>query len=371
MSINDTYQWYELTPFDAWFFRDGRPMNRGEDARGVKSLFPPSAETVVGAFRAALARGHGWSGRGDWTPEIKKVLGDGFDDLGGLSFLGPLLSRKGEALFACPRHVLFQKDESGKHAAEWLRLSEPVVCDLGTAVRLPVPPPRTADSPGLAESDGHYLTTSGLKKVLQGELPATSEVFRANDLYSFETRVGILRDEQTRTVGEASLYNPTFVRLRKDVSLLVGLSGLPKGWEVPSLFPMGGESRMAKCGLIATDPSKMLSGSGNGSLLLALTPVLSQTQEWHGPGPGGDISTLDASLGGTVESVVSDRPLLVPSWDSVKRHPRNQLLAIPPGTVWWLTGSNPKTGIQQIGARCQHGYGMVVSAEPPQLRAKG
>lgn len=348
-------------------------MNWGEDARGVKSLFPPSAETVVGAFRAALARSKGWPGRDDWSAPLKEVLGDGFDELGKLSFMGPLLSKNGEPLFPCPRHLLLGKDGDNQEPSDWLRPSEPLNCDLGTAVRLPIPPPRSEDSPKLTESDDHFITLSGLKAVSKGELPTSNDLLKTSDLYVFETRVGIFRDEQTRTVGEASLYNPTFVRLKQGVGLLVGLSGLPEDWEIPSLFSMGGESRMARCARISGEPFEQLAGNASGRLLVSITPVISQSEDWHGPGPGDDASCLDPGLKGTVESVACARPVLVPSWDSIKGkgHPRSQLLAIPPGTVWWLSNSDSISGIQQIGARRRHGYGLVISIDSPKVLAKG
>lgn len=369
MSIRDSYQWYELTPCDAWFFRDGRPMNRGEDARGVTSLFPPSAETIVGAFRAALARGQGWAGRGDWSRDIKNVLGDGFDELGQVSFRGPLLSRNGEPLFPCPRHLLLGKEDN--QPKSWLSPGESTWCDLGDAVCLPLPPPREEGGDRLAESDGHFLTLTGFKQVLEGQLPEPSELLKADSLYVFETRVGILRDEVTRTVGDNSLYNPTFVRLKTGVGLLVGLAGLPRGWEVPALLPVGGESRMARCYRLNESPLKELFNPSDGNLLLSITPLISQSQDWHGPGPGEEAALLDTSIRGKVATVTCDRPLLVPGWDSLKGHPRDQLLAIPPGAVWWLSNQDSVSGIQQIGKRCRHGYGLVISAATPKARAKG
>lgn len=363
MSTSDNFQWYELTPCDAWFFRDGRPMNRGEDARGVKSLFPPSAETLVGAFRATLARSQGWPGRGDWPRQIKDVLGDGFDQLGKLSFLGPIMSKDGVPLFPCPRHLLLRNEEP----ESWLTLSEPATCDLGSSIRLPVPPIRDNAAAALTDSDGHFLTLSGFQRVLNGDLPKAEEMLKASDLYVFETRVGISRDEQTRTVGADSLYNPTFVRLRQGVGLLVGLSGLPRGWEVPSLLAVGGESRMARCTPIKDDPLKDISNVSKGGLLLSITPVLSPSQEWYGPGPGGQLSALESRLQVQVESIACERPVLVPGWDSLKGHPRDQLLAIPPGTVWWLSNPDSTSGIRQIGERRRHGYGLVISAATPKV----
>ena len=102
-----------LSPVDSWFFRDGRPYNKGEaNQTDVKSVFPPFAPTAVGVLRAAFGRSMGWSGSGDWPDEIKSKLGDG-RDLGPLTFKGPYLVRSAgkdggqlETLFPAPLHLL-------------------------------------------------------------------------------------------------------------------------------------------------------------------------------------------------------------------------------------------------------------------------
>ena len=326
----------------------------------MQSLFPPTAPTIVGAFRAALARQQGWKGYGDWSEAVKDVLGDGFDELGKLSFLGPLLSKDGDPLFPCPAHILLNKEKL--HPEAWLSPSAPVDCDLGK-VRLPLPPARRDGSSPPVSGDGHFLTLAGLKRVLKGELPKKEEVVEAGELYEFETRVGIERNDQTRTVEDSALYNPTFVRLRQGVGLLVGLAGLPKGWEVPSIFPIGGESRMTRCTPVNKDPLADIHSSPKGHLLIALTPLIAEGEAWQGPGPGEKASGLDSNLNGQIDTLSCNRQLLVPSWDSLKGHPRNQLLAIPSGTTWWLTSPISRSEPWQIGDRCRHGYGLVVSAE--------
>ena len=46
-----TFKAYKLTPVDTWFFRDGRPYNRGEsNLADIKSLFPPFAMKAVNPF---------------------------------------------------------------------------------------------------------------------------------------------------------------------------------------------------------------------------------------------------------------------------------------------------------------------------------
>ena len=103
-------------PLDSLFFRDGRPYTKDESEQvGVASQFPPTPATLVGAVRAAAARGRGWDGHGAWSDDIKKVLGDG-ESLGPLRFRGPVLIRGGDVLFPAPANLM--RDEAGARTAQ-------------------------------------------------------------------------------------------------------------------------------------------------------------------------------------------------------------------------------------------------------------
>jgi len=100
-------RYFKLTPQDAWFFRDGRPYNQGEDNQAdAVSQFPPSPRTVTGAFRAALARANGWNGRNRWNSALNAVLGNDTDDLAALQFHGPFIIRDDTVLWPVPFHLL-------------------------------------------------------------------------------------------------------------------------------------------------------------------------------------------------------------------------------------------------------------------------
>jgi len=107
--MSSSVRWFQLSPVDAWFFRNGRPFNRGENSGAGETLFPPTSSTVIGALRATLARQLGWTGKGPWKQEQIEVLGDR-QDLGGLQFLGPFPTRRSsdevQPWFRVPNHIL-------------------------------------------------------------------------------------------------------------------------------------------------------------------------------------------------------------------------------------------------------------------------
>lgn len=388
--MTDRTRWFDLAPADAWFFRDGRPSNRGEDQSDLASLFPPHATTVVGALRAALARQQGWAGRGPWPAEIGATLGDGFDDLGRLAFTGPFLRKQcgaaAELLFPMPRHLLGKIDEEDDGPTftprSWLR-PEPVACDLGDDVHLPMPP-RQGDAdtqPGTTGGD-FFLTTTGMEAVIAGALPESAQCIHRNSLFTDEPRVGIAFDEQNpqaRTTGEGAIYSPSYVRLQQGVSLAVGITGLPEDWHVPGILPLGGESRLATCRELPQQAVRLPHGEPDDQaiadtgreLLILLTPAhltggdsTDRTDGWIGPRPGEPAAGLHGGLAGSVLTAALDRPVRIGGWD-FRKGPRPLEPFVPAGSVWWLEGVGG--ALDRLGSSpfTAYGYGHAIRARCP------
>jgi len=377
------YRWLQIEPVDAWFFRDGRPFNRGESQDDLECLFPPAPVTVVGALRAALARERGWSGSGSWTDhshELRDILGDGFEDLGRLRFLGPFLLQNGELLWPMPRHVVGhmaeETDEEGRTRTVFVpkRLlrptTDPVICDVGET-RLPelsaggqTVSAQSAEKPP-KPADGVFLTTAGMSKVLAGHLPDKTECRLSEDLFTEELRVGISREVETRTTGRAALYNPRYLRLKPGVSLIEGVAGLPDQWQLPTLMPLGGESRMATVTLLERPPTFPQLATGSLVTLISATPACF-AEPWWGAWPGDGVSRLSGELAGTVVTVAVDRPQRIGGWDSLAGSPLPLRPFVPAGTVWWFESEGmPPNHMIQIGQRHNYGYGicLIGSAE--------
>ena len=89
----------------------------------------------------------------------------------------------------------------------------------------------------LDASDGHWLTRAGMHAVLRGRCPSENEVLESRALWREESRIGLERQQHTRTAKESMLYSSTHVRLmhgrprprrpghRGDVALGVRVSG--------------------------------------------------------------------------------------------------------------------------------------------------
>jgi CRISPR-associated protein Cmr3 len=366
--------WYRLEPVDAWYFRDGRPSNRGEEQSDIESLFPPNASTVVGAFRAALARGKGWDGKSDWNNELIAVLGNGYDDLGQLSFAGPFLMKGRELLFPMPAHVLGRKNDGPDilfEPCDWLEPSaDPVTCDMGR-IRLPLRMGMYQTEIGEKEPsspEGFFINSSGMQKIINGELPLSKECFHISQLFCRESRVGIARDANTMACIEGEIYSPVYTRLKYGISLVMGIAGIPDNWSLPAYFPLGGESRLASCESVFPEFSRQQVGEEN-SILMLVTPGYFPNGNWWGAGPGESAEKLASILSGRVSSAVFDRPSGIGGWDSLKNQSLPMRPFVTPGAVWWIEGNGSAAdsteGFIQIGKQTRHGYGIAFLGRQP------
>lgn len=366
-----------FTPADAWFFRDGRPYHLGEAAQtDVRSVFPPPTPTVIGAVRAALAREQNWNGRGSWKADLQQVLGNGSHDLGALSFRGPFVAHEKQCLFPVPMHLLGSREHHGDASRQWtptsfLAPSESAIeSDLGV-VRFPVPQGRADKDGQLKEPTGLWVTVDGYNKILRGELPEPNALFPSDALWRIEARVGLARDHASRSAREGELYSPAYVRLHRNVELMIDVEGIPDDWPLPELTAFGGESRLAYCEARAGSlplpdvPADQIRDSMRFTVCL-LSPLLLPANDSGGqthPEPQGVLHSL---AGSRIVSACVGKPIRIGGWNSVHREPEPLLAYLPAGSTWFCEVTRPdaldsllEMHGQAIGDRKAHGLGQI------------
>ncbi len=378
---NQSTKWYRLEPADAWFFRDGKPSNRGEDQSDLESLFPPYPSTVVGAFRAAIAREQGWRGCKRWDQKLNRILGDGFDDLGQLRFFGPLLEKDETLLFPMPAHVLGKVDDKAGDKkvfkpCDWLVPSEkPIACDIGD-VHLPQPSGMYKvgnGEKGPGPTNEFFVTKAGMEAILNGNLPDPDHCIHRDKLFVREGRTGIELNAETRTTDDGAMYSPQYIRLHTGVRLVVGISGLPVDWKLPQFLPLGGESRLAACDKIDPPDFPGHSKENNARLVVLVTPAhFAGDKNWWGAGPGDSVQKLSAVFDGEVLSASFDRPVGIGGWDSGNHQPLDLRPYVRPGAVWWVASGakidTDQSGLFRIGDRTAYGYGLAFCGKQPSLK---
>lgn len=373
----------QLTPTDAWFFRDGSaythrpkkcegdPQDPSDDQSGMVSQFPPSAASVIGAVRAAAARAMGWSGRGSWESKHIDALGDGPQDLGPLQFTGPFVTRCGQPLFPLPLHVLGATTDKGNFdPRELLRpqTGPGYPTDLGRA-RLPVRKARSDSNAGekLKTAENAFVTKDGLETILMGNAPPSDSVVLPKELWSLEARVGLVRDSATHAVPDEALYSPSFLRLHRGVSLVAAVSGLPGDLKLPEQIPFGGESRSAiieethePIALPASPPTP-----GKHQTVILLTPLPcppSGGDAFSAPGPGDE---LQGCRGTTIVSACVGKPVYYGGWDSRTGVPLPLRPHLPAGSVFFCECADDVTLPERLGDRPARGLGHYVIGSWP------
>lgn len=372
---------YSISPLDTWFFRDGRPYYMNESSQvDVRSLFPPSAYTVIGAMRASLARELGWNGesRKRWSAEIMSVLGDGRKNLGKLRFLGPYIysEKHGGLLLPTPLNLIgeYVQDKFCKTCEPskplpkmWsfacLSPRNPVDCDLGDGVRLP----STGDDiKGLKTLSDYYLTVSDFEALLAGGDLKDINPIKRTALWNHEYWVGLKRNSITLTTEDRALFSKHHVRLAPGVSLLMLLEGPEELPELGSLLAFGGENRVASSRIMSElpkflaekGPKLRVDGDKIRFTVVHLTPACLGSS-W--PGPGGRISGVP----GKVVSACIERPLFIGGWDSVRGEPLPLQPYVPAGSTWFFEADSSEAEaiehlhLTNIGDDANCGFGQV------------
>lgn len=236
----------QFTVMDTWFFRESRPHD-AVGASELSSLFPPPIRTLMGAVRCFL----GDSIHIDWQTFIQQDIEGldfetavgGSEGLGNLSVRGAWVTKQGERLYPVPFYLMRKENSIAR-----LQIGERVECDLGN-VRLPELPESLEK--GYKNFEQSWINGDGLRKLLAGEIPDNKDIVNIKELLAVESRLGIARNNATRTVIEAQLYQTRHIRIDQNVAIEIDIHGLderltqcfnPKQAEI---LRLGGEGRMA------------------------------------------------------------------------------------------------------------------------------
>lgn len=334
-------KFWSFDALDSLFFRGAKPFNSGEGGF-LDSQFPPSAQTMAGVIRSAIAEGLGV----DWSrfhngeqPQIAGLIGEQPDDAGKLSFTGPYVFKDGERMYPVPLHLLYSSD-----SGQWGRLvpaKAALTTDMGDK-RLPEVEEKAE---GAKPLENAWLDGNSLQKVLQGEMP--EKVYKEDDLFVPENRTGIARNNWTRQTEEGALYFTRHLRLSPDVRLGMGVSGADD-IQPASMARLGGEGRMAKVEVTDAPPVSVLKhhADSNSALIVLLT---------HGDFQGKSEPDIE---GVEIVSACVGKAVREGGWDYCNNRPKPLKSLVPAGSVYFVRGDISKLGTH-IGKRTEFGYGEI------------
>lgn len=246
-----------LEALDVWLFRDGRPFDARSDHRAV-SLFPPYPTVIQGAIRShhLVVKGVDLRDPG----QIASTVGTS-DNYGPLRLRGPFLAKRehGKVVryLPVPAHVTPAPDGPGA-----LLPQEPP-----KTVRISAPTPMLLwpqSEPQKGEI-GRWVREDALLTFLRAQ-PQPLQTEPDSQFFTYESRMGIARNDASRTTEEGALYEVEFIRLLPDVGLLVEVEGY-EGWPPFGVMRIGGEGRAARFEQVRDQPipsPSMGEGKGGG-----------------------------------------------------------------------------------------------------------
>lgn len=335
-------KYWQFEALDSLFFRGAKPFNSGEGGF-LDSQFPPTAQTMAGVIRSAIAEAKGV----DWPkfkqgqqPEIAQLIGGSSEDAGSLQFAGPYLFKGGKRLYPVPLHVLYDEE-----LRSWGRLG-PSDHALRTDQGMRHLPKVQDGGQGGKPLEQAWLHEDDFRRVLQGQSP--QGFYQEEDLFEAESRTGIGRDNSKRKTEQGLLYFTRHIRLNNDMKLMMAVDGADD-IAPASMLRLGGEGRMAHVQVVSPPPSisQMREIQGQRGVIVLLT---------HG------------DFGGKAEPPLPDGVALVSAcigkavreggWDYKNSKPKALQSLVPAGSVFFVEGDIARLGMH-LGLRNQFGYGEI------------
>lgn len=198
-----------IEPLDTLFFRDGKPFSMGEETWADGYLLPPPS-VIYGALRTAIATQNGIA-----FEEVEKKLSTDVFSIGGIYYYIT------ENMLPMPLDLVEYKSNKATNSKKkkWkvnlLKFAdEPhqiVHTDKQISFKSYLIPERQAEN-----IDDGLLSIADLEEYLCNNLDYAT-VDRLSNCRSSEPKVGIGRDDNTRTVDEGLLYRVDMNRYQKSI----------------------------------------------------------------------------------------------------------------------------------------------------------
>lgn len=348
----------KLQPLDTLFFRDGKPFARG-DENWADGNFPPNPSVIYGAMRTALAT---VSGKEILFSEVPSMLGEKNFRVCGIYY-----NIKNVNYLPLPLDLVeYKADAEGieaqeKHKVNLLHLSpvKGVLSESKSFVKYLLHPAGFQQAENL---DGGLIAESQLGAYLEGGISTIDDAIKLGDFIKSEPKVGIGRNDATRSAEEGLLYRVDTKRLDK-IEMRIITSALEYSQEDldRSVVHLGGETKLIQIKKVVTDTLDVRKPNlqqGQFKIYLS-TPAFFTKHGWK---PDLEKLGIQARL---VAACVG-KPVSIGGYDMVNNKPKPMLKAVPAGSVYYYESEEaPETILEKIHGKSisdvmqEQGYGIA------------
>ena len=322
--------WIEIEALDTLFFKDGKPFSMGEET-WADGIFPPTPSVIYGALRTL------YFSQMEQDINMANETGDLTKNLKIKNFF---LYTNGEDLFPLPLDLVRIKNQQDKEKELEKRENR------YTVYNLKLEPNHLKSS--IPNLDYILAYEKPVENISDGYLPGTELIdylsgyqsqFTARRMEHFvtiEAKVGIARNNYTRSSQEGKLYRVGMWRL-KNVRIIVEFDGLEGIWD-SGFLKLGGENKVAKYKITNSIVIKSPNSIRKKFKIYLSTPGLLRNgwlPEWI------DARTFEGTYPGTeikvkLISVAIGKPIQIGGFDMKERKPKKMLNAVPPGSVYYF-----------------------------------
>lgn len=327
----------QINAADTLFFRDGRPFSMGEDTY-AQGIFPPPPSVLYGALRTAFIAANLAS------EKLEKLISQSES----LHIHCLFLKASDNKIYAPIPNDLFVPKETDEGIF-------PSLEDAPTASSLRTPKMLLHSQNEKPDSQTRLISIENLTQYLHyGDTEPNITSVPLKEFIEKETKLGIARNNSTRTSEEGQLYRMEMVRPAKydgtALSFWIAYSGITPLTE--TWLRMGGDKKATH--LIATgeverviDQPVFANDETCFKIYLA-TPALFENGWYPKIIDNKELTLLAASIG---------KPLPLGGFDMKERRPKPMLKAVPAGSVYYVKASDP----EKMNAWVQNIHGHSIS----------
>ncbi len=325
-----------IEAIDTLFFRDGKPFSMGEDV-WADGIFPPLPSVIYGALRSAYAF--------QQISKSEKNFEKAIEESSNLQIHNIYLLTDTQEAFPFPQDLVkFKKPQNGREIY-FLSKKEFQYSSAGTSTLLMLDESLKAEK--LDELAGiGFLPKNDFEEYLLANQTEIKNVRKLSEYITFEPKIGIGRDNQTRTTSgdaEGKMYRVGMQRLEKwsdnhKIRLSIVVSGLDD-LEDSGIIKFGADGKTAKYSLQSEYTFQLESNQiqSNELKLYLSTPCIFQNiEQGKGMLPQWLIDKKFEGIDVDLTTSAIGKAQYVGGFDMKEQKPKRMFKAVPAGSVYYL-----------------------------------